>query len=113
MNLLSIWLIRSDDRKDDQIDFKRGRDAMAPLNVSYKPGDIKTTYNFTLTRGGVRTYLGNLFRALQADQDPWEQVQISAVTGPAIMYHVSDLEAAEDIIMGTIDTALYANVELD
>jgi len=112
MNLLTIWLVRSDGTRDDRITFERGPSSVGPVTVCYRPGDIKTTYNFRLTRGGVRTYLGNLFRSLQLDQDPWEQVQISPATGAAIMYHVADLAAAEDIVMGTIDTVLYADVEV-
>ena len=65
---------------------------------------------FILSRSGVRRYLGNLFQSLQMDQDPWEKVQISPVTGPSIMYHVSDLNDAEDIIMETIDSLLYTDV---
>ena len=113
MNLLTIWLIASDNRKDDRITFDRGSSSMAPLTVCYKPGDIKTTYNFKLTRGGVRTYLGNLFRSLQLDQDPWEKVQISPANGPAIMYHINDLADAEDLVMGSIDTVLYADMEVN
>lgn len=113
MQLLTIWLIAHDNRKDDRITFSRSTNSSNPFSVVYQAGDIPTKYNFTLTRGGVRTYLGNLFRALQLDQDPWEKVQITPATGPAIIYHVNDLEAAEDVVMGTIDTLLYADVVHD
>jgi hypothetical protein len=111
MNLLSIWLVASDDRKDDRITFTRGSRAIETVNVKYTPGDTNTTYSFILSRANVRSYLGRLFRSLPLDQDPWEKVQITPATGPAIMYHVNDLETAEDIIMETIDNLLYTDVE--
>jgi len=112
MNLLSIWLIHNSDRQDDRIDFVRGEHATETMRVRYIPGDseYRSVYNFTLSRSGVRRYLGNLFQSLQMDQDPWEKVQISPVNGPSIMYHVSDLNDAEDIIMESIDTLLYTDV---
>jgi hypothetical protein len=67
-------------------------------------------YVFILSRGGVRRYLGNIFQSLQLDMDPWEKVQISPVTGPSIIYHVGDLEDAEELIMDTIDGLLYMDV---
>lgn len=110
VKLLSIWLIHSGDNEDDKIEFIRGERAEETLRVEYSPGESRTKYVFILSRSGVRRYLGNLFQSLQLDQDPWEKVQISPVTGPSIMYHVSDLNDAEDIIMETIDGLLYTDV---
>lgn len=112
MNLLSVWLIHSGDREDDRIDFIRGERATETMRVRYAPGDSKskTAYTFILTRSGVRRYLGNMFQSLQMDLDPWEKVQISPVTGPSIIFHISDLENAEKIIMDTIDSLLHMDV---
>lgn len=112
MNLLSVWLIHPGDRRDEKIEFLRGEHASETLRVRYTPSDSATgsTYVFILTRSGVRRYLGNLFQSLQMDLDPWEKVQISPVTGPSIIFHVSDLENAEEIIMDTIDSLLYTDV---
>lgn len=112
MNLLSVWLIHPGDREDDRIDFIRGERATETMRVRYAPGDSRsrTAYTFILTRAGVRRYLGNMFQSLQMDLDPWEKVQISPVTGPSIIFHVSDLESAEEIIMDTIDGLLYTDV---
>uniref|UniRef100_A0A6C0F487 Uncharacterized protein n=1 Tax=viral metagenome TaxID=1070528 RepID=A0A6C0F487_9ZZZZ len=113
MNLLSIWLIAKDNRADDRIDFERGEHATETMRVKYSPGESasRTTYTFVLSRSGVRRYLGNMFQSLQLDQDPWEKVQISPATGPSIIYHVGDLETAEEVIMDTIDSLLYTDVE--
>ena len=115
MNLLSVWLIAKDNRADDRIDFIRGEHATETMRVKYSPGESAsgTTYTFVLAREGVRRYLGNLFQSMQLDQDPWEKVQISPVTGPSIIYHVGDLETAEEVIMDTIDSLLYTDVTRD
>jgi hypothetical protein len=44
------------------------------------------------------------------DLDPWEKIQISPITGPSILFHVTDLGTAEEIIMDTIDGLLYTDV---
>lgn len=112
MNLLSIWLVHPGDREDDRIDFIRGDRATETMRVRYAPGDsvTGTAYTFILTRSGVRRYLGNMFRSLQMDLDPWEKIQISPITGPSILFHVTDLGTAEEIIMDTIDGLLYTDV---
>jgi hypothetical protein len=112
MNLLSVWLIHNSDKPDDRIDFIRGEHATETMRVRYTPGDSHygSVYVFTLSRSGVRRYLGNLFQSLQLDMDPWEKVQISPVSGPSIIYHVSDLDSAEEVIMDTIDGLLYMDV---
>jgi hypothetical protein len=115
MNVLSVWLIHNSDKPDDRIDFIRGEHASETMRVRYTPGDSDrgSVYVFILSRGGVRRYLGNIFQSLQLDMDPWEKVQISPVTGPSIIYHVSDLAEAEELIMDTIDGLLYMDVSRD
>ena len=112
MNLLSVWLIAKDDRADDKMEFFRSERASETMRVKYSPGDSQSgsTYTFILSREGVRRYLGNIFRSLQLDMDPWEKVQISPVTGPSIMFHIGDLDDAEEMIMDTIDSLLYTDV---
>jgi hypothetical protein len=112
MNILSVWLIHNGDKPDDKFEFIRGERAAETMRVRYTPGDSQhgSVYNFILTREGVRRYLGNIFQSLQLDQDPWEKVQISPVSGPSIVYHVGDLADAEELIMDTIDSLLYLDV---
>jgi hypothetical protein len=114
MNLLTVWLISNDEsREDDKIEFDRSTSAHSNIDVTYTPATTSTsvhTYSFTVTREGARRYLGNLFQSLQMDLDPWDKVQITPATGPAIMYHVSDLDSAEDVIMSTVDELLYTDV---
>jgi len=110
MNILSVWLIHNSDKPDDKFEFIRGSHASETMRVRYTPGDSEhgSVYNFILTRSGVRRYLGNIFQSLQ--MDPWEKVQISPVSGPSIVYHVSDLGDAEELIMDTIDGLLYLDI---
>jgi hypothetical protein len=112
MNLITIWLIQSDNRADDKIEVSRGSRASEMIEVTYTPADStsQASYKFFLSRSGLRRYLGNLFYALTRDHDPFEKVQISLTTSPSIIFHVSDLEESEDTIMSMIDDILYTDV---
>jgi len=116
MLVLTIWLIYSDsNRRDDKIDVYRGESATDQLRITFTPGDSlsRSIYRFKFSRDEARRYLGNVFGALRFDQDPAEKVQISPVTGPPVMYHVSDLEDAEEAVMATIDQVLYTDISRD
>ena len=112
MNLLTIWLIQSDNRADDRIEVSRGSRASELVEVTYKPGDSNSDsiYQFSLSRSGFRRYLGNLFYAMSRDQDPFEKIQVSLTTSPSVIFHVADLEEVEETIMSMIDDVLYLDV---
>jgi len=113
MLVLTIWLIYNDhERRDDKIDVFRGESATDQLKIAFAPGDSasRSIYRFKFSRDEARRYLGNVFGALRFDQDPAEKFQISPVTGPPVMYHVSDLEDAEEAVMATIDQVLYTDI---
>jgi hypothetical protein len=116
MQLLILWLIYADaNRRDDRIEFYRDEEANSTIRAIFRPGDsaARAVYRFRMTREETRRYICNIFNAVRLDQDPPEKVQVSPCAGPAIMYHVTDLEDAEDTIMGTIDQVLYTNVSRD
>jgi hypothetical protein len=112
MNLITLWFIQSDGRGDDRVEINRGSRAAEMVTLKYTPGDSKTgsVYSFSLTRSGVRRYLENLLYSLSKDQDPFEKIQIASSLGPAIMYHVADLDDVQSTIISTIDDALYVDV---
>jgi len=112
MNLVTIWVIPTGDDKDDKIEIDRGSRATEMVDITYTPGDSKSksVYDFSLTRAGVRRYLENLLFSMTKDQDPFEKIQISTAMGPAIMYHVSDLDEVQSTILSTIEDALYVDV---
>jgi hypothetical protein len=110
MQLLIVWLIYDETgRRDDRIDFYRDAPSNSTIRVTFTPGDsaANSVYRFKMTREETRRYLGNLFNAVRMDQDPPQKIQLSPCSSPAIMYHVNDLEDAEETIMGTIDQVLY------
>ena len=116
MLVLTVWLIYNDrERRDDKIDVFRGESATDQLRVTFTPGDSAShsIYRFKFSREEARRYLANVFGALRFDQDPAEKIQISPVTGPPVMYHVSDLEDAEEPIMATVDQVLYTDITRD
>ena len=112
MNLLKIWLIPSDapESKDDVILFERTNNESDTIHVKYTPGDVKVSYNFTLNRDGTSKYISNLLTALTKDADPWKKFQFAPAIGPAIMYHVVDIEESIDSIMDTVDSLIYSTI---
>ena len=110
--ILSIWFLRTGNERDDEIQVTRTLEVNEILSVKFTPGDSATgsVYRFKMTRSQLKRYLGNLFYSVVRDNDPFEKVQISPVTGPAIMYHVSDLQECQDAIMETIEDLLYTSV---
>ena len=114
MHLLKIWLVphSTPDNKDDVILFERTTNESDTIRVKYTPGDVKVSYNFTLNRDSTRKYVLNLLSSLVKDQDPWHKIQIAPATGPAIMYHMSDIEDSIDIIMETVDSLVYNTISV-
>ena len=112
MNLVTIWVIPTENARDDKIEITRGSRASEMVNIKYSPGDSKTNseYSFALTRNGVRRYLENLLFSMTKDQDPFEKIQVSTALSPAIMYHVSDLDEVQRTIVSMIEDALYVDV---
>jgi hypothetical protein len=112
MNLVTIWVIPTENGKDDKIEINRGSRASEMVDITYTPGDSKTNseYSFSLTRSGVGRYLENLLFSMTKDQDPFEKIQISTAMSPAIMYHVSDLDEVQSTILSMVEDALYVDV---
>ena len=112
MNLLKIWLIPSDSpaEKDDVILFERTNNESDTIHVKYTPGDVKVSYNFTLNRDGTCKYISNLLTSITKDADPWNKIQIAPSIGPAIMYHVVDIQDAMETIMDTVDSLVYNTI---
>ena len=116
MLVLTVWLIYNDrERRDDKIDVFRGESATDQLRVTFTPGDSAShsIYRFKFSREEARRYLANVFGSLRFDQDPAEKIQISAVTAPPVMYHVTDLEDAEEPMMALVDQVLYTDITHD
>lgn len=116
MLVLTVWLIYNDrERRDDKIDLFRGEQATDQLRITFAPGDSasRSIYRFKFSREEARRYLANVVGSLRFDQDPAEKIQISAVTAPPVMYHVTDLEDAEEPIMSLVDQVLYTDITHD
>jgi hypothetical protein len=62
----------------------------------FQPGDIRASYSFRLTRYVLLRYLTTTLQAvINDDVDPYEQVQLSTMIHPRILFHVIDLEKEE------------------
>ena len=111
MLVCSLWLI-SDKKKRDET-FKIHRDPTTGLfKIVYCPCDLESSpkYTFNMTLSEVRNYIETLMDSLKIDKEPWEELQVSPVTSPSILYDLRDFENCEEIIMETIETALMTQV---
>lgn len=99
--------------RDDIVYFKR-TDNPDLIVVTYHPGESRSTsYTFYATLSKVEDYIWNLLRSLDLDTDPFQKIQVTPKTGPAIIYEISDLSDSRtrNLIHSTIMYALETNVE--
>lgn len=111
MLVCSLWLISDKKRRDET--FKIHRDSTTGLfKIVYSPCDLESSpkYTFNMTLSEVRNYIETLMDSLKIDKEPWEELQVSPVTSPSILYDLRDFENCEEIIMETIETALMTQV---
>jgi hypothetical protein len=50
--------------------------------------------------------------SLKIDKEPWNEIQVSPVTSPTILYDLMDFDSSYDIIMESIETALMTQVTM-
>lgn len=111
MLICSLWLISDKKRRDET--FKIHRDSTTGLfKIVYSPCDIESSpkYTFNMTLSEVRNYIETLMDSLKIDKEPWEELQVSPITSPSILYDLMDFDSSYDIIMETIETALMTQV---
>ena len=62
----------------------------------FQPADIRSTFTFYLTREAMSDYIPETIQMVAEDDvDPYEQVQVSTMIHPRILFHVSDLSKPE------------------
>lgn len=62
----------------------------------FQPADLRSTYTFHLNREMLTEYLlGTIRMVAQDDVDPYDQVQVSTMIHPRILFHVSELSKEE------------------
>jgi hypothetical protein len=63
-----------------------------------------------MTLSEVHNYIETLMDSLKIDKEPWNEIQVSPVTSPSILYDFMDFDSSYEIIMETIETALMTQV---
>lgn len=96
-------------RKDDVIIFTPRGDY---VEVSYKDGDKPGTYTFELHREEITMYISDLLLGLSKDADPFEYIQVTPSTGPAVLYNTWELAdyTMADVIQRQISRSLHGEV---
>lgn len=74
--------------------YKRNNDH---FKCVFQPGDIRSTFTFVVNRKMLTDYLLGTIRAVAEDDvAPYDEVQLSTMIHPRILFHVSEL-AKEDV----------------
>lgn len=73
--------------------YKRNNDC---FKCVFQPADINSTFTFVVDRKMLTDYLLGTIRAVSEDDvAPYEEVQVSTMVHPRILFHVSDLAREE------------------
>jgi hypothetical protein len=89
-------------RKDDVI-------LMTPrgdyVEFNYRDGDKPGSYTFELHKTEATEYISDLLTSLAHDADPFEYIQVTTPTGPAVLYNVWEL--ADEDMSETIQNQIH------
>lgn len=111
MPIVTLYFIRSNE--PDEV-LKISRIAPHLYKCVFCPADLPSRYSFTANRCVLMHYLRTtLNMVVQDDVDPYEQVQISTVIHPRILFGVTDLldEAVFARLWETLQVALHTTIE--
>lgn len=93
MLVLTLHFIRNNER--DEV-LKVFRKRMNTFKCCFYPSDIPSCYEFYLTKYALFEYIRSTLRMVADDDiDPYEQVQVSTMIHPRILFHVSDINKPE------------------
>ena len=111
MLVCKIWLISKTNRRDETFSIYR-EVSTGLFKIIYCPCDLQSTPKFTfrMTLSEVHNYIETLMDSLKIDKEPWNEIQVSPVTSPSILYDFMDFDSSYEIIMETIETALMTQV---
>lgn len=102
---LKLYFIYSDNRKDDTISI-HSTPSGSCFRVIMRPSEYEETqFETYMNLDKVLDYIHNSLKSLQYDVDPYEQVQITSMMSPTVLYHVADMSSEE--IRHLIDDILY------
>lgn len=102
---LRLYLIYKDGRKDDTISIHSTCSGNL-FRVVVRPSEYEETqFETFMSTNKVLDYIHNSLKSLQYDVDPYEQVQITCMMAPTILYHVADMSDAD--VRHLIDDILY------
>lgn len=89
----TLHFIKEGERDEILKIFMRNSDC---FKCVFQPSDIRSTFTFHLNRTMLTEYLlGTIKMVSEDDVDPYDQVQVSTMIHPRILFHVSDLSKDE------------------
>jgi hypothetical protein len=82
---------------------------------SFFPSDLESSYSFVLNRRELLNYYitDTLRMVSNDDMDPYDEIQVSTVMHPAILFHSSELSKEDvfDRVYSMIDLAIRTPLE--
>jgi hypothetical protein len=108
-----LFCYKNDERPDDVVTIY-STDTHELYHIKMKPGDFEGSwYEVYMSHERLMTYLDNVFKSLQYDDDPFERVQVDAAMYPSVFYHAAELSYSRtrDFILNIVQDALYLDTE--
>ena len=82
-------------RTDDVLSVFADEDYPDYFHVTSRPSDSgRTEFSFSMSDIALMDHIENIVDGLVHDSDPYEYLQITSNIGPAILYHVSELDTS-------------------
>ena len=95
MHSVTFHFIRNNEPDEILKVFKVGSNL---YKCAFIPGNVKSSYSFKVTKSQLLDYVDTMLRAVVKDDvDPYEQVQVSTMIHPRILFHVSDMTSLQTV----------------
>lgn len=111
---VTVLFVRKDGRPstDDKITVSRVTSGSDLFTVTYSTPEFKYDKQFITDARKTCQYIEDTLTSMRHDIDPFENVQVSTIIHPAVLYHVADLDCGHvrSLIMNMVYDALMFNV---
>jgi len=117
MFVASVYFLRKQGSRanDDIITVRRVAEYPGIFQVTYNSPDFTFGKTFTSHGNSVCTYIEDSLTSMTHDTDPFENIQVSTVVHPSVLYHVSDMDNCDvrELILHMIRDAMRFDVSND
>lgn len=111
MNKIEIRLLRKNTDSESSDDILRVYETDSPetFRLTFKPTDYTRRQNeFQYSKHQTMCYISDILKSLAHDIDPFDRIQVTTSTQPAVMYDILDLE--EERIRHLIEDMIHRDL---